>query len=233
MSCDNCEGKIEAMCGMRKKSSRAPKRFRDISQRWSCQQLWLTKYGEDSRKDSTVQKHVRIRHYLNISQEVVLDYKSISLNYGNNSDSITKTSKTIAASTTCHSNPPSKRLKRREDKSNTLTNDSGELHLSTNMLVREIVATKLDEMVKSVEERKKKVETMPPYPPPVQPTNEEVAPVTVSVPVLDSPDKQPTANNTITSNASELLDTFLKYTYPRNHKSFMTAKKNRGLLLVL
>ena len=75
---------------MRKKSSRAPKRFRDILQRWSCQQLWLTKYGEDSRKDSTVQKHVRIRHYLNISQEVVLDYKSISLNYGNNSDSITK-----------------------------------------------------------------------------------------------------------------------------------------------
>ena len=86
----------------------------------------------------------------------------------------------------CHSHPPSTRQKRREDKSNTLTNDSRELvHLSTNMLVREIVATKLNEMVESVEEeRKKKEGKIPPYPPLVQPTNEEVAPVTVLVPVV-------------------------------------------------
>ena len=225
MSCDICKGKMEAMCGMMKKSSRAPKRYRDISQRWNCQQLWLTKYGEHDRNASTVQKHVSVRNYLNISQEVVLDYKTLSLNYGKIQITSQKTNTAIAASTMCHSHPPSKRQKRREDKSNTLTNDSRELvHLSTNMLVREIVATKLNEMVESVEEeRKKKEETIPPYPPPVQPTNEEVAPVTVLVPVV-SPCKKTTANNTITSNASNLLDTFLKYTYPQNYKSITKAE---------
>ena len=63
-----------------------------------------------------------------------------------------------------------------------------------------------------------------PLPTPVQPKNEEVSLVTVLVPVV-SPCKQPTANNTITLNTSELLDTFLKYTYPQNYKSTMKANK--------
>ena len=69
MSCDNCKGKMKFMCRMMKKSSRAPKIFCDILQRWNFHQLRLTTYGKDNRTASTVQKHVRIINYLNIPQK--------------------------------------------------------------------------------------------------------------------------------------------------------------------
>ena len=77
MSCDICQPKMEAICGMSKKSSRGRKRFRDICERWKCQQLWLSKHAEDKQHKSTVQKHFRVQNYLNIAQEVVLDYQSL------------------------------------------------------------------------------------------------------------------------------------------------------------
>ena len=77
MSCDICKPKIEAVCSMSKKSCRAPKRFRDISDRWKCQQLWLSKHAEDKQNKATVQRHFCVRNYLNIAQEVVLDCKSL------------------------------------------------------------------------------------------------------------------------------------------------------------
>ena len=71
MSCDICKLKIEAMSGMSKKSSREPNRFRDLSDHWKCQQLWLSRHAEDKQNQATVQKHFCVRNYLNIAQEVV------------------------------------------------------------------------------------------------------------------------------------------------------------------
>ena len=84
-----------------------------------------------------------------------------------------RASKMLTA-TKCNSDLPLKR-KKREGKSNTL---------STDILIKEIIETKLIEMVNSVEE---KFKCGPPHPPPEQRTNEQVAPVTVLVPAAVSP----------------------------------------------
>ena len=127
MSCDICKPKIEAMCGMSKKSSREPKRFRDLSDRWKCQQLWLSRHAEDKRSKTTVQKHFRVRNYLNIAQEVVLDCESLaeskhnSINVVNNLSTATekmqarkRASKMLT--TKCNSDLPLKRKKKRRKK---------------------------------------------------------------------------------------------------------------------
>ena len=85
-----------------------------------------------------------------------------------------KRSNKMLIATKCNSDLPSKR-KKREEKSYTLSAD---------LLVKEIVGTKLLEKVNSVEE---KVKCGPPNPPPEQRTNEQVAPVTVLVPAAVSP----------------------------------------------
>ena len=77
MCCDVCQPKKEAEAGLSKKSSRPNQRFRDFkSDRWKCQQLWLSKYGGSCYKGVTVKKHVRVRNYLHIAQEVVPEYRS-------------------------------------------------------------------------------------------------------------------------------------------------------------
>ena len=79
MSCDICKPKLEAESGTSKKiSQKRDMRFQDFAtDRWKCQQLWLSKHGEKNCTSATVQKHVEITNYLNILQDVVLEYESL------------------------------------------------------------------------------------------------------------------------------------------------------------
>jgi len=95
--------------------------------------------------------------------------------------------------------------KKREGKSNTL---------STDILIKEIIETKLIEMVNSVEE---KFKCGPPHPPPEQRTNEQVAPVTVLVPAAVSPRQSKEESSLLA------LDAFLQRVYPRHFTAVASA----------
>ena len=68
--------KKEAMCRMAKKSSKRKKQLCDYaSDQWRCQQLWLSKYGDYHCTTAKIINHICVQNYLNISQDVVIDYK--------------------------------------------------------------------------------------------------------------------------------------------------------------
>ena len=153
---------------MAKKSSKREKRHRDFaSDRWRCQQLWLSKYGDHHRTTATIQKHIRLRNYLNISQDVVIDYE-----YFTDDNTANKKKKATAVVTVldkapthnaqtnlsllllCQpcdllepSSPPSGLLATNEQVAPT------PLASSSNLLVREIVSVKLAQMIDTVEKR--------------------------------------------------------------------------------
>ena len=106
--------------------------------------------------------------------------------------------------TKCNSDLPLK-WKKREGKSNTL---------STDILIKEIIETKIIEMVNSVEE---KFKCGPPHPPPEQRTNEQVAPVTVLVPAAVSPRQSKEESSLLA------LDAFLQRVYPRHFTAVASA----------
>ena len=81
LCCDNCEHKVEASIGLAKKSSMKTKSFRTMSPRRRCQQLWLSKFAEDTMPTGKVQKHNRTRNYLNIRPDVIIDYENKYINY--------------------------------------------------------------------------------------------------------------------------------------------------------
>ena len=93
LSCDNCKPKLEAQFGLGKKSSTKMKRSREFnSDRWKCQQLWQSKFGTEKRQVATVRKHVRVRNYLNIEQEVIINYQN-EYNNGDTNSNITNIKK--------------------------------------------------------------------------------------------------------------------------------------------
>ena len=58
-ACDNCQNKIEAASGMSKKSSSVAKQMRDYRHdRWRCQQLWQSKYGQNIQTTAIIRKHI-------------------------------------------------------------------------------------------------------------------------------------------------------------------------------
>ena len=76
-ACDNCKSKIESKIGISKKSSNVSKRLRHFKHdRWRCQQLWQSKYGDKTQTTATVRKHIWTQNYLNIKQDVKIDYTS-------------------------------------------------------------------------------------------------------------------------------------------------------------
>jgi len=77
LCCDICVKKFDASIGMQRKSSCKKKSFRHLSQSSRCQQLWLSKHGADRSHTSTVQRHVKVRNYLNIALDVDLCYVSV------------------------------------------------------------------------------------------------------------------------------------------------------------
>ena len=63
------------------------KRSREFnSDRWKCQQLWQSKFRTEKRQVATVRKHAWVRNYLNIEQEVIINYQNEYNNGDTNSD---------------------------------------------------------------------------------------------------------------------------------------------------
>ena len=173
--------------------------------------------------------HVRVRNYLNISQDVVIEEKKLLerdhvvavINNNYNDSTATTDDCEKQATVKCTSALPSlKQIKAREEERNTLISiNSHQMHqqrLSCDALVKEIVSTKLGEMILSVEERDKNSKNRPSYPPSEQPTNKQVAPTTVL--------STATQNSPLPLDVDKLLDTFLKLLHPRNYKRTITEK---------
>ena len=189
MSCDICRPKLEANNGLQKKSSAKPKRFRDYSSRRKCRQLWLSKYGEKHRHSSTIHLHIRIRNYFNIKQNIVIDYtdyfcspqkkQRIEATEANCYPTLQKrkaaednnhlncnTYSTEQSCSKCAITSPIWNPDPALDSLAVPSTSTTHLKLSplpnypdTVLLVREIVATKLDNMIKTLEQSKSVIQT--------------------------------------------------------------------------
>ena len=60
--------------GMAKKSSAKKVRFRHLSLRRRCMQLWDTRWSKDGVDTVKVKAHFDVRAYLNIKQDVIIQY---------------------------------------------------------------------------------------------------------------------------------------------------------------
>ena len=80
LCCDeSCRPFLEAKSGMLKKSSRGPKRFRDLSDRRRCKQPWASVHNNAYKTTSTIHNYLRVRNYMNIESDVSInDFYSYS-----------------------------------------------------------------------------------------------------------------------------------------------------------
>ena len=69
LACENCEPELDPHSNTRKKR----KRNVDLDERNRCKQYWLSTWNDDSRTTSKVQRHVTVRKYLGIAQDVIID----------------------------------------------------------------------------------------------------------------------------------------------------------------
>ena len=75
LCCGVCQPLWDAAHNMSKKSSVGKKRFRDYhSDRWRCQQPWLSKYGQSTASQGKMRLFYRVRNYLGIETALVLDH---------------------------------------------------------------------------------------------------------------------------------------------------------------
>ena len=124
LCCNNCKPKVESTNKICKKSSKGQKRIRDYTtDRWKCQQLWLSTFGEANHTNATVRMHVRVQKKLNILQEAVIEEKKLQerdklVLINNNDSTATKNDhEGQQATVKCTSALPlSKQIKAREEK---------------------------------------------------------------------------------------------------------------------
>ena len=68
-ACENCQPQLDLLSHTRQKR----KREVDLDERNRCKQYWLSTWNDDSRTTSKVQRHVTVRKYLGIAQDVIID----------------------------------------------------------------------------------------------------------------------------------------------------------------
>ena len=75
LSCNICKSKIEAQMCLRKSNIQVKQNQYYSSDCWKYYQLWQSKFGEANCTFATVQKYVCIINYLNIKQDVIINYE--------------------------------------------------------------------------------------------------------------------------------------------------------------
>ena len=80
LCCDRCLSKADPLINKRQSN----KRFRNLSERRRCLQLWESKHNKESRTTATLLMHNKIRSYLKIGKDVIIDYTCVYENNKNN-----------------------------------------------------------------------------------------------------------------------------------------------------
>ena len=121
---------------------------------WKCHQLWQSKFGEENCTFATVKKYVRIQNYSNIKKDIIINYQPTERRNGDaNNFSLRRIKKknTHTQEQVRPTDPPSGHLESiKNAPTPPLAHKTTTLLQNPDMIIHEIVATKINEMVETV-----------------------------------------------------------------------------------